>query len=143
MRIFGYVLMGVLGGMGLMSLFQNMGEKSPMVSSVSYAMSAPDSDPELEGSKPWTGEDLLEMAKLYDQQADELQSEAVQLEQRATSLAEKPYMDPKGFRRTGLMHVASSRWRAARELRELAAMHRSEGERLLAMEKAEGNVKNN
>lgn len=86
------------------------------------------------GDPPWTGVDLLEMARIYDQQADELQSEAVKLEQRALGLAKKPHMDPKGFSRTGFMHIAASRWKAARELRELAAMHRSEGKRLLALE---------
>ncbi len=95
---------------------------------------------ETEDLKPWTGDDLLEMAQIYDQQADEMQSEAVRLEQRSTSIALKPHMDPKGFHRTSLMHVASSRWKAAREMRELAAMHRAEGQRLLALEKSGGNI---
>lgn len=50
-------------------------------------------------------------------------------------------MDPKGFTRTGFMLIATSRWKAAKELRELAVMHRSEGQRLLAMEKAEGTLR--
>lgn len=54
------------------------------------------------------------------------------MEQRAISLAEKPYMDPKGW-----ILIASTRWKSAKELRELAAMHRSEGQRLLALEKNE------
>lgn len=143
MRVLAYVLGGVLGGMGMMALFQEVGSPTPKLSAVSYAMPSPKAEPVMEEPRPWTGEDLIEMAQLYDQQADELQSEAVRLEQRATTLAEKPHMDPKGFRRTSLMHVASSRWRAARELRDLAAMHRSEGQRLIALEKAEENVKNN
>lgn len=142
MRILAYVFMGVLGGMGLMSLLQEIGQKSSMWPPVSYAMSAPDSvpvpAPEMEDSKPWTGDDLVEMAKIYDQQADELQSEAVRLEQRAISLAGKPHMDPKGFTRTGWMLIATSRWQSAKELREMAAMHRSEGQRLLALEKDGG-----
>jgi len=52
---------------------------------------------------------------------------------------QKPHMDPKGFRRTSLMHVATARWKAARELREMAVMHRAEGQRLLALEKSGGN----
>lgn len=35
------------------------------------------------------------------------------------------------------MLIASTRWKSAKELRELAAMHRSEGQRLLALEKNE------
>lgn len=134
MRTLAYVLMGVLGGIGLMSFFQGPGQPASLLSPVSYAMPASTPDPEMEESTPWTGEDLLEMATIYDQQADELQSEAVKLEQRALGLAKKPHMDPKGFSRTGFMHIAASRWKAARELRELAAMHRSEGKRLLALE---------
>ncbi len=131
MRTLAYVLMGVLGGMGMMILFQGESRNSSLLSPVSYAMPAPEI--ELETPKPWTGEDLLEMTKILDQEADEIQSEAVRLEQRAASLVLKPHMDPKGFRRTSLMHIAGSRWKAARELRELAAMHRAEGQRLLAL----------
>lgn len=132
MRVLAYVLMGVLGGMAMMSFFQK--SAVPLLPAVSYAMAAP----EMDDSNPWTGEDLVEMASIYDQQADELQSEAVRLEQRATALMLKPHMDPKGFHRMSFMHIASSRWKAARELRELAVMHRSEGQRLLAMKSPEG-----
>jgi hypothetical protein len=134
MRALAYVLTGVLGGMTLMSFILGGDAHSPVLPTVSHAMAAQ----EMDESKPWTGEDLLEMASIYDQQADELQSEAVRLEQRATSLMLKPHMDPKGFHRTSLMHIATSRWKAARELREMAAMHRSEGQRLLAMKSPEG-----
>lgn len=135
MRALVYVLMGVLGGIGTMYFFQDEEQKLSGLSPVSYAMTAPEK--ELEDSKPWTGEDLLEMAKILDQEADEIQSEAVRLEQRAASLVLKPHMDPKGFRRTSLMHIAGSRWKAARELREFAAMHRAEGQRLLARKNSE------
>ncbi|MDR4495652.1 MAG: hypothetical protein R3B74_14810 [Nitrospirales bacterium] len=134
MRAIAYILVGVFGGMGMMTVYQGV-EQNDSMAPVSYAMSAPDPISEMEDEKPWTGEDLLEMAQLYDRQADELQSEAVRLEQRAISLAEKPYMDPKGFTRTGWMLIATSRWKSAKELREMAAMHRSEGQRLLALEK--------
>jgi hypothetical protein len=140
MRVLGYVIMGILAGMGVMSLLQERGQISSMVSPVSYAMPVTESDQasNAKDPMPWTGKDLLEMAQIYDSQADELQSEAVKLEQRAINLAQQPYMDPKGFTRTGFMHVAAARWKAAKELRELAVMHRSEGQRLLALEKAGG-----
>ena len=131
MRVLAYVLAGVLSGMVLVTLSQGNEPPSSHSAPVSQVLAAP----EMKEIKPWTGEDLLDMAKIYDQQADELQSEAVRLEQRATSLMPKPHMDPKGFHRTSLMHVATSRWKEARELRELAAMHRAEGERQLAMQK--------
>ncbi len=135
MRVLAFVLMGVLGGMGMMSFFSGTAQNPSLLSPMSSAMAAQ----ETEDPKPWTGDDLLEMAKIYDQQADELQSEAVRLEQRSTSLALKPHMDPKGFHRMSLMHIAGSRWKAAREIRELAAMHRAEGQRVLALEKSGGN----
>ena len=131
MRVLAYVLAGVLSGMVLVTLSQGNEPPSSLSAPVSQALAAP----EMKEIKPWTGEDLLDMAKIYDQQADELQSEAVRLEQRATSLMLKPHMDPKGFHRTSLMHVATSWWKDARELRDLAAMHRAEGERQLVMQK--------
>lgn len=129
MKVFAYVLAGMLGGIGVMMFSAGEREQPSLLSPVGHAMAAL----ETEDPKPWTGEDLLEMAKIYDQQADELQSEAVRIEQKATSLMLKPHMDPKGFQRTSLMHVASARWKAARDLREMAVMHRSEGQRLLAL----------
>lgn len=63
MRAIGYVLIGVLGGMGMMSLIQEGGPSpTPMLAPVSYAMTSPDQPSEMEDLKPWTGEDLLEMA---------------------------------------------------------------------------------
>ncbi|WNM62239.1 hypothetical protein [Candidatus Nitrospira neomarina] len=135
MRTLAYVLIGVLGGMGVMSLSQKGGPSPTMLAPVSYAMTSSEQASDLADEKPWTGDDLLEMAQVYDHQADELQSEAVRLEQRAISLAKKPHMDPKGFTRSGWMLIASTRWKSAKELRELAAMHRSEGQRILALEK--------
>ncbi|MGD9851798.1 MAG: hypothetical protein AB7T38_11060 [Nitrospirales bacterium] len=129
MRVLAYVLVGVLGGIGVMMFSAGERQQSSLLSPVGHAMAATDT----EDPKPWTGDDLLEMARIYDQQADELQMEAVRIEQRATSLMLKPHMDPKGFQRTSLMHVASARWKAARDLREMAVMHRSEGQRLLAL----------
>ncbi|MGE0474527.1 MAG: hypothetical protein AB7P17_12910 [Nitrospirales bacterium] len=136
MRVVAYVLLGVLGGIGLMLFSAGEGQQSSPLAPVGDALAAV----ETEDPKPWTGDDLLEMAKIYDQQADELQMEAVRIEQKATSLMLKPHMDPKGFQRTSLMHVASARWKAARDLHEMAAMHRAEGQRLLALKNSD--VKN-
>ncbi|MGP0593027.1 hypothetical protein ACTRXD_10900 [Nitrospira sp. T9] len=136
MRTLAYVLIGVLGGMGMMSLGQESGPSpTTLLAPVSYAMTSTEPASEIVDEKPWTGADLIEMAQVYDQQADELQSEAVRLEQRAINLAKNPHMDPKGFTRSGWMLIASTRWKSAKELREVAAMHRSEGQRLLALEK--------
>ncbi|WP_342347477.1 hypothetical protein [uncultured Nitrospira sp.] len=127
MRALAYVLIGVLGGIGVMMFSAGASEQPLHSPPMGYAMAAPETD----DPTPWTGDDLLEMARIYDQQADELQMDAVRIERRATSLMLKPHMDPKGFQRTSLMHVASSRWKAAKELREMANMHRAEGQRLM------------
>lgn len=134
MRKFISVIVGTIVLFGLTTL-PVFSEHPPLLrDGQSHAPAAPEDNI----PKPWSTEDLMEMASIYDQQADALQAEAVRLEQEATSLTLRPYMDPKGFRRTSLMHVASTRWKAAKELRELAVMHRAEGERLLALKDKAG-----
>ena len=85
--------------------------------------------------KQWTEEDLLEIAKYYDQQADRAQDEAVEFEQKAASIT--IHEDPKGFRRSGLSIAAGMRWKEAGELRQLAAMHRLEAQRFATRGKKE------
>ena len=87
------------------------------------------------GAKQWTEEDLLEIAKYYDQQADRAQDEAVEFEQTAASIT--IHEDPKGFRRSGLSIAAGMRWKEAGELRQLAAMHRLEAKRFATRGKSE------
>ena len=79
-----------------MGFFQDMGKNSSPLTSVSYAMAAPETD----ASKPWNSEDLLEMAKIYDLQADELQSEATRWNNEQFPLFKNLTWMPKGF--TGL-----------------------------------------
>jgi len=62
MRALAYVLTVVLGGMTMMSFFQAADPQSPLLSTVSYAMAATETD----DPKPWTGEDILEMARIFD-----------------------------------------------------------------------------
>lgn len=125
MRPMLYVAIGVfLGAASLLTM--NHLQSEPPLASLSQA-EASSKQPE---AAPLSAQDLFEMARIYDEQADELQAEAAQLERKALSLAEKPHLDPKGYRRAGLMNIARLRWQAASEHRQLAAMHRNEAERM-------------
>jgi len=117
--------MGIFFGIGLMMIFY-YGNQESVSFTPNYAMA----DTLENEIKPWSGDDLLELANVYDQQANELAGEAIRLEQRANVLAQKRNKDPKGFRQNALMTIAGMRWKAARELHELAKMHRVEGQRL-------------
>ncbi len=126
MRRITFLLIGLFLGVSFMltvSHFQLDEPSLPSVRQVEAASSQPEG-PSL------TAEDLLQMATIYDEQADGLQAEAVSLERRALGMISKSQVDPKGFRRAGLMNIARLRWKAASEHRELAAMHRKEAERL-------------
>ena len=75
-------------------------------------------------------EDLLTEADVYDQEADKIEAEVMQYHRLAAGIT--PLMDPKGFRRAGMMTAASSKSKAVAELRELAANHRAEANRMMA-----------
>ncbi len=126
MRHMTVLLIGLFLGVAFMltlSRFQLDEPSLPSISQVEAASSQPQ-------QVSLTADDLLEMARIYDQQADGLQAEAASLERKALGMTSKSHRDPKGFRRAGLMNIARLRWKAASEHRELAAMHRKEAERL-------------
>jgi len=61
-------------------------------------------------------------AVLYETEAQRLEAEALKYEQRAEALG-RQLMDPKGFRRSGLLTLVGKNRKEAAELRELSAMH--------------------
>ena len=83
-----------------------------------------------EREMPFGPEDLLKMAEAYDQRADQIEDEVMEYHRKAASIT--PLMDPKGFRRAGLLTAASSKSKAVTELREFAAHHRTEANRMIA-----------
>jgi hypothetical protein len=87
-----------------------------------------------EAEVPFGPEDLLAEAEVYDQQADLIETEVMQYRRKAAAIT--PLMDPKGFRRAGLMTAASAKSKAVAELRQLAAHHRAEGNRMMAKQSA-------
>ena len=87
-----------------------------------------------EGEMPFGGEDLLKEAEVYDQHADQIEDEVMQYHRKAASIT--PLMDPKGFRRAGLLTAAASKSKAVAELRELAAQYRTEAKRMIAKQAA-------
>jgi hypothetical protein len=87
-----------------------------------------------EGDMPFGPEDLLKEAEVYDEYADHIEDEVMQYHRTAASIT--PLMDPKGFRRAGLLTAASSKSKAVAELRQLAAHHRTEAKRMIAKQSA-------
>jgi hypothetical protein len=77
--------------------------------------------------KQWTEEDLVEIAKYYDEQAERVHAQAAEFEQKAASITAAE--DPKGFRRSSLSIAATMRRKEAEELRLRAAMHRQDAQR--------------
>ncbi|MEP6888773.1 MAG: hypothetical protein ABI945_10705 [Nitrospirales bacterium] len=74
---------------------------------------------------PLTAEEHLLAAGLYDQESQSQAKTALQYERRADTLS--PYMDPKGFRRAGLMTAAQEHRRNAAHLQQLHVFHQSKG----------------
>jgi hypothetical protein len=98
------------------------------------SVNAADTTTQQEGETPFGPEDLLKEAEVYDQHADQIEAEVMQYHRTAASIT--PHMDPKGIRRAGLLTAASSKAKAVEELRQLAAHHRTEAKRMLAMQSA-------
>jgi hypothetical protein len=94
------------------------------------SVNAADATIHQEAEMPFGPEDLLAEAEVYDEQADQIATEVMQYHRRAAAIT--PLMDPKGFRRAGLLTAASSKSKAVAELRELAANHRAEANRMIA-----------
>lgn len=103
---------------------------SPATTSVNAADVAAQQEAEL----PYDPEDLLTEAEEYDRHADHIEAEVMQYHRKAAAIT--PLMDPKGLRRAGLLTAASSKSKAVAELRELAAHHRTEANRMMAKQSA-------
>jgi hypothetical protein len=102
--------------------------------STTISVNAADVTTHQEGEMSFGPEDLLKEAEVYDQHADQIEDEVMQYHRTAASIT--PLMDPKGFRRAGLLTAASSKSKAVAELRELAAHHRTEAKRMIAKHSA-------
>ncbi len=70
---------------------------------------------------PVTADEHFFAAKLYDQEAHSQTEAASQYERRVAALT--PYMDPKGFRRAGLMTAAQEHRRNAADMQQLYVFH--------------------
>ncbi|WHZ22499.1 MAG: hypothetical protein OJF47_001615 [Nitrospira sp.] len=76
-----------------------------------------------------TADDHIAAALLYQQQADQAQTEADQYKQAAASI--KPLEDPKGFRRSALITAAQTHQLYAGEMQQLYAAHQTKAETML------------
>ena len=110
---------------------------SPWHATTSQAVSSAwaQTDPKGMAEKPWTAQDLEEMAKFYEDTAESVADEALQYERAAASIT--PLTDTKGFRRSALNIAAQSKWKQASELQLLAAEHRDKAKRMYAKEKGQ------
>jgi hypothetical protein len=124
MRLMLIVIVTFLLGIVAAILALRGGSLLPATTSVNAA----DATIHQEAEMPFGPEDLLAEAEVYDEQADQIATEVMQYHRRAIT----PLMDPKGFRRAGLLTAASSKSKAVAELRELAANHRAEANRMIA-----------
>lgn len=80
-------------------------------------------------------DDHMAAAMLYQSKAQELAAEADRYETEASKLG--PYVDPKGFRRGGLMTAAQEKRGAAAHMQELYAAHLEKAQTMYGMKKPE------
>lgn len=75
-------------------------------------------------------QDLEAEAEALDEEADKIQAQVMKYKRAAAAIT--PLEDTKGFRRSALRTAASSQTMAVQHLRQLAAHHRAEAQRMLA-----------
>ena len=80
-------------------------------------------------------DDHMAAAMLYQSKAQELAAEADRYEAQAAKLG--PYVDPKGFRRSGLTTAAQEKRGAAAHMQELYAAHLEKAQTMYGMKKPE------
>ncbi|MDF0644765.1 MAG: hypothetical protein P0111_12080 [Nitrospira sp.] len=97
---------------------------------ITPSVNAADGSVEQGSDKPFGPEDLLAEAEVYDHEADIIQAEVMQYKRRAAAMTSTT--DPKGFRRAAMTTAAQSKSKAVAELRQLAAHHRAEANRMTA-----------
>jgi hypothetical protein len=126
MRSVFFLAVGFLLGMATM-MYTHMGSSSL---STTNEVNASDALTEQESEKSFDPEDLMAEAEIYDQEADQIETEVMRYKRRAAALT--TLTDPKGLRRAGLTTAAASKSKAVAELRQLAAHHRAEANRMMA-----------
>jgi hypothetical protein len=75
-------------------------------------------------------QDLEAEAEVLDEEADKIQTQVMKYKREAAAIT--PMEDTKGFRRSALRMAAASQTLAVQHLRQLAAHHRAEAQRMLA-----------
>ena len=77
-----------------------------------------------------SAQDLEAEAEALDKEADRIQAQVMKYKREAAAIT--PLEDTKGFRRSALLMAAASQTKAVQHLRQLAAHHRAEAQRLMA-----------
>ena len=81
-----------------------------------------------------SAQDHLSHAQNLEQKIDRLAKKVIEADQKVAKYNEKPYLDTKGIRRTGLKLLMGSTLTEIKELREQVAWHRAEASRLAKLE---------
>ena len=79
--------------------------------------------------RPLTAEEHLVAAGFYDREAQSQAAAATEYDQRAEALS--PLMDPKGFRRSGLVTAAQEHRRKAGDMQQLYVFHQNQALELI------------
>ena len=81
----------------------------------------------------WSAEEHLIASNLFEETAARLESKVSHLEQRLARFDQKPYLDPKGFKRQGWKRLMESHQAELSELEEQIAWHQEQANRLNAL----------
>lgn len=82
----------------------------------------------------WTLEDHMVAAKEKEQALQSLESRVQDVEKQIANFEEKPYFDPKGFKRTALQHVVGNLKGKKDLLTERVAWHYKQADQAKLME---------
>lgn len=82
----------------------------------------------------WSSMDHLAEAKASQQEADALEKKVQKLQSRIDRFSQKPYLDTKGFKRSGLEILKGNLTQDLREATQKTAWHKSQAETIMISE---------
>ncbi len=81
-----------------------------------------------------SAQDHLNHAQMLEQNLGQLEEQVARIEQRVARYEEKPYLDPKRFRRDGLKILRGSNLNEIETLQEKVAWHRAQASQLAGLD---------
>ncbi|GJL56771.1 MAG: hypothetical protein NPIRA02_39030 [Nitrospirales bacterium] len=83
-----------------------------------------------------SAQDHLNKAETLEQEIEQLAEKVITLDQKVAKYREKPYLDTKGIRRTGLKLLMGTTLHEIKTLEEQMAWHQKEASRLANLEQS-------